>query len=99
VLYPDGKTGGGTVLSVDPKRQITIAALAPEQFPHVRAERTRAMFAFEPVDAQHTKITLVQTGWKSGAEWDDAYEYLAEGNAQLLAQLYRRFVSGPIRWK
>jgi uncharacterized protein YndB with AHSA1/START domain len=99
VLYPGGKTGGGTVLSVDPKRQLAIAALAPEQFPHVRAERTRAVFGFETVDARHTQVTLVQTGWKSGAEWDEAYEYLADGNAQLLAQLYQRFVSGPIQWK
>src|SRR5689334_7505266 len=46
VLYPGGKTGGGTIVSIEPKRQITIAALAPEQFPHVRAERTRAQFEF-----------------------------------------------------
>ena len=34
---------------------------------------------------------LVQTGWKPGKEWDDAYEYLA-GGAQLLGMLHRRFV-------
>jgi len=31
-----------------------------------------------------TKVTLMQTGWKQGKEWDEAYEYLAGGNAQLL---------------
>jgi len=36
-------------------------------------------------------VTLTQTGWKQGKEWDDAYQYLSSGNAQLLAQLHRRF--------
>jgi hypothetical protein len=41
---------------------------------------------------------LKQTGWKQGEEWDKAYEYLASGNAQLLATLQRRFEQGPIDW-
>ena len=43
-------------------------------------------------------MTLLQTGWQTGEEWDAAYAYLAKGNAQLLTQLHRRFVSGPIDW-
>ena len=35
---------------------------------------------------------------ESGKEWDDAYDYLAGGNAQLLNQLLVRFVKGPIQW-
>jgi len=37
-------------------------------------------------------VRLTQTGWQSGDEWDRAYEYLANGNAQLLETLRRRFV-------
>ncbi len=51
-----------------------------------------------PVGAGATRVTLVQTGWQTGAEWDAAYDYLAGGNAQLLAQLHRRFTTGPIAW-
>jgi hypothetical protein len=29
---------------------------------------------------------------------DKAYDYLAQGNTQLLETLRRRFVSGPIDW-
>ena len=98
VLYPGGKTGGGTILAVEPKKKLVLSAMAPEWFPHVRAERTRAVFEFAAKDADHTTVTLTQTGWKEGKEWDDAYEYLSKGNAQLLAQLQQRFEKGPIDW-
>jgi hypothetical protein len=43
-------------------------------------------------------VRLTQTGWKTGEEWDKAYDYLAQGNAQLMEILQRRFTSGPIDW-
>src|SRR5215471_7733966 len=42
--YPGGHTGGGTIVSFVPMREITLRAMAPEQFPHVREERTTAKF-------------------------------------------------------
>ena len=95
--FPGGKTGGGTILSFIPEQEMTMSAMAPEQFPEVRAERTTARFQFI-ADGEFTTVRLVQTGWKAGAEWDRAYEYLAKGNSQLLETLRRRFVSGPIDW-
>ena len=50
-------------------------------------------------EGESTLVRLVQTGWKSGEEWDNAYEHLAAGNAQLLETFRQRFVSGPIRWE
>src|SRR5579863_903435 len=41
VHFPDGSTGGGNVVSFETEKQMVISALAPDQFPHVRAERTR----------------------------------------------------------
>src|SRR5258708_16277785 len=95
--YPGGKTGGGTILSYVPEEELTLSAMAPEQFPTVRAERTTARFQFVP-KGESTVVRLVQTGWRTGAEWDKAYEYFARGNAELLETLLRRFVSGPIDW-
>jgi hypothetical protein len=43
-------------------------------------------------------MRLTQTGWQEGDEWNKAYEYLAVGNAQLLAMLHHRFISGPTDW-
>src|SRR5215472_8384000 len=90
VNFPGGKTGGGTIVSFEPMHSVTMRAMAPEQFPEVRRERTTAVFSFETA-ADGTKVTLLQTGWKNGKEWDDAYEYLSKGNAQLLGQLLYRF--------
>jgi uncharacterized protein YndB with AHSA1/START domain len=95
--FPGGKTGGGTIVDFTPLQELVVAAMAPEQFPTVRAERTTARFQL--IDqGNSTLVRLVQTGWKTGEEWDKAYEYLAKGNAQLLETLLRRFVSGPIDW-
>ena len=96
-IFPQS-TGGGTILSLTPKRQIVISALAPDRFPAVRETRTQATFEFSPMSPSSTKVTLVQTGWKSGVEWDAAYDYLAGGNAELLTQLFQRFSTGPIAW-
>ena len=96
--FPGGSTGGGTIVSFQPEKELVLAALAPDKFPHVRADRTRAVFQFE-AKGNSTVVRLTQTGWKSGPEWTLAYEYLLAGNAQLLATLHKRFVDGPIDWK
>ncbi len=95
--FPGGKTGGGTIVSFVPEQEVTMLAMAPEQFPTVRAERTTAKFQFI-ASGDATVVRLTQTGWKTGEEWDKAYAYLADGNAQLLAALRQRFVNGPTDW-
>lgn len=97
VHFPGGSTGGGTIVSFIPEKELVLSALAPDKFPHVRAERTRAVFQFE-ARGNSTIVRLTQSGWKSGDEWTQAYEYLVAGNAQLLATLHKRFVSGPTDW-
>jgi uncharacterized protein YndB with AHSA1/START domain len=96
--YPGGHTGGGTIVSFVPEQEMVLSAMAPEQFPTVRATRTRARFQFEEAGIA-TIVRLTQTGWQSGPEWERAYEYLTSGNAELLATLHRRFVNGPIDWE
>lgn len=98
VGFAGAAPGGGTITSFVPMEMLSIRAMAPENFPTVRRERTLAVFRFEEIDPQRTHVTLAQTGWQSGEEWDRAFEYLSKGNAQLLDMLYRRFQEGPIRW-
>jgi uncharacterized protein YndB with AHSA1/START domain len=98
VKFPSS-TGGGTITGFVPLQRLEISALAPDQFPNVRRERTRAVFELRPAaDGKSTVVHLSQTGWKSGEEWDKAYDYLAEGNAELLNNLRQRFVTGPVDW-
>lgn len=99
VKFPGGSTGGGTITAFEPLKRIEIAAMAPERFPTVRRERTRATFELRAAqDGKSTVVHLGQTGWKSGDEWDKAYDYLREGNAELLNNLRQRFVTGPFDW-
>ena len=95
--FPSGSTGGGTILSFVPEKELVLSAMAPDKFPTVRATRTKARFQFE-AKGDSTIVRLTQTGWKEGEEWVKAYEYLTVGNAQLLATLHHRFVNGPIDW-
>jgi uncharacterized protein YndB with AHSA1/START domain len=95
--FPGGSTGGGTILSFIPEKELILSALAPDRFPAVRAQRTRARFRFE-ARGNSTLVELTQTGWMAGDEWDKAYEYLTVGDAQLLATLHHRFLKGPIDW-
>jgi uncharacterized protein YndB with AHSA1/START domain len=97
VKFP-GSTGGGTIVSFAPEKELVIDALAPDRFPHVRAARTRAVFTFT-AEGDRTLVRLSQTGWQHGAEWDAAYEYLVAGNAQMLGMLHHRFVAGPTDWQ
>jgi uncharacterized protein YndB with AHSA1/START domain len=96
--FPGGSTGGGTIVSFVPEKEIVLAALAPDKFPEVRAQRTRVVFQFE-ARGDSTIVRLTQTGWKRGDEWTHAYEYLLAGNAQLMATLHKRFVDGPLDWE
>ncbi len=62
--FPDGATGGGTIVDFTPKTKLVMSAKAPPMFPHVAAERTLATWTFEPVAGRLTRVTLRQTGWK-----------------------------------
>jgi uncharacterized protein YndB with AHSA1/START domain len=98
--FPGYAEAGGNILAFQPNTLLVLSAMAPEKFPTVRSERTLAVFAFTPHGDSETIVHLSQTGWKSGAEWDAAYDYLTNGNTQLLEALYQRFATGnkPVKW-
>lgn len=98
VQFPGASTAGGSIALYQPKTLLALDAMAPDRFPSVRRERTLAVFTFTAQGPNQTLVHLAQTGWKSGPEWDAAYAYLADGNAQLLDALYRRFANGPVDW-
>lgn len=97
---PPGQRGSDAneIVDFDPERLLVIRAGAPRRFPTVRAEKTTFYLTLTPVGRHHTLVQGVQSGWKDGPEWDEAFEYLAWANAVWLDWLHQRFTTGPIDW-
>lgn len=97
---PKGQRGSDAneIVDFDPGRLLVIRAGAPLKYPTVRAEKTMFYLTLTPVGRHHTLVQAMQTGWKSGPEWAEAFEYLAKANATWLDWLHQRFTSGPIDW-
>jgi uncharacterized protein YndB with AHSA1/START domain len=71
---------------------------APPSLPAVRAQRTFVVVRLSPLAEGGTRVTLHQSGWGDGGEWDRAYAYFDRAWGSVLANLQRRFESGPLRW-
>ncbi|MDX1745861.1 MAG: SRPBCC domain-containing protein [Halobacteriales archaeon] len=97
---PKGQRGSedNEIVNYVPGRMLFIRAGAPVRFPTVRAEKTSFLLTLTPLGDHHTIIHAVQTGWKEGAEWDEAFEHMAQANAVWLDWLHQRFTTGPIDW-
>jgi uncharacterized protein YndB with AHSA1/START domain len=85
-------------MALQPKKMISFDWNAPPSLPEVRAQRTFVVVRFEPVDAQHTRVSLHHTGWGEGGEWDKAYAYFDKAWGTVLGNLQQRFESGPLDW-
>ena len=48
--------------------------------------------------AKSTRVTLHHVGWGEGGEWEQAYAYFDRAWGNVLANLRKRFESGPIDW-
>lgn len=97
---PAGSRGADDMrfLAVQPKRMITFDWNAPPHLPEARAQRTFVTVRFEPLTERTTRVTLHHTGWGDGGQWDQAYAYFDRAWSNVLANMARRFVSGPVDW-
>jgi uncharacterized protein YndB with AHSA1/START domain len=96
---PQGERGseGCVVLAVDPERMLSFTWNAPPKLPAIRAQRTHVVVRLTPLAADRTRVTLVQDGWGSGAEWDQAFDYFTHAWGDfVLPRLVERFVKGPL---
>jgi len=92
---PAGSQGseGCVVLGFEPEKLLSFSWNAPPKFPNVRKLRTRVDLHFTPVDASHTKVTLVSTGWGEGEEWEKVYEYFTVAWGYVMGALKERFTA------
>jgi uncharacterized protein YndB with AHSA1/START domain len=85
-------------LALQPKKMLSFDWNAPPHLPEARAQRTFVVVRFAPVDAANTRVTLHHTGWGEGGEWDKAYAYFDRAWGNVMANLKKRYDSGPYDW-
>ena len=85
-------------LAVQPKQMITFDWNAPPSLPEARAQRTFVIVRFAAVDDKNTRVTLHHTGWGNGGEWDKTYTYFDRAWGTVLANMKKRFETGPTDW-
>ncbi|MGN6828331.1 SRPBCC family protein [Paucibacter sp. M5-1] len=85
-------------LALQPKKMLSFDWNAPPHLPEARAQRTFVILRFEPVSETETRVRLHHTGWGEGGEWDKAYAYFDRAWDNVLANLKKRYDSGPQDW-
>jgi uncharacterized protein YndB with AHSA1/START domain len=95
-----GSQGGEglKILSYLPPEMLSFEWNAPPHLPTVRGERTWVVIQFEAHPGGATGVKLTHLGWRSGGEWDDAFNYFVRAWDVVLARLVHRFTTGPIDW-
>ncbi len=97
---PPGSKGADDMryMALQPKRMLSFDWNAPPSLPGVRQQRSFVVLRFEALDERRSRLTLHHTGWGDGGEWDQAYAYFDRAWGNVLANLQKRFDSGPVDW-
>jgi len=97
---PGMKGGDGMrVLGVDPQKMLSFTWNAPPSLPEARKQQSVVIVRFKPLDAQRTEVTLHHVGWGETGEWPKAFDYFDSAWGRVLANLQKRFESGPMDWE
>jgi len=97
---PPGMKGADDMrfMALQPKKMISFDWNAPPSLPQARTQRTFVIVRFEPINERETRVSLHHTGWGDGGEWDKAFAYFDRAWGNVLANLKKRFESGPQDW-
>lgn len=71
---------------------------APPHLAQARAQRTFVVVRLKDVDGKSTRVALHHAGWGEGGEWEQAHAYFDRAWGGVLANLKKRFDSGPMDW-
>ena len=98
---PPGAKGADDMrfLALQKDRMLSFTWNAPPHLPDARLQRTMVIVRMEPVSEKETRVRLTHIGWGDGGEWDKAYDYFDRAWGNVMANLQKRFVEGPIDWK
>ena len=95
-----GMKGADTmhVLAVQRFQMLSFTWNAPPSLPDARKQRTVVIVRFSSPSENETRVTLTHVGWGDGGEWDKAYAYFDKAWDNVLGNLQKRFVTGPVDW-
>jgi uncharacterized protein YndB with AHSA1/START domain len=85
-------------MALQPKKMISFDWNSPPSLPEVRGERTFVIVRFDPVSDKQSRVSVHHTGWGEGGQWDKSYAYFERAWANVLANLQKRWISGPVDW-
>jgi uncharacterized protein YndB with AHSA1/START domain len=72
---------------------------APRSFVHPELfQRTVTIIEFIAIDVGHTRVTITNSGYGAGPDFDRIYKMFEWGDAYTLAGVKRRFEAGPVDW-
>ena len=92
---------GHLILAVVPDRVFVIKNLqAPGKTPFdvPTFQKTQTAVVLTPLGDKLTRVTVINSGYATGATWDGVYDFFRTGNAWTLAGLRDRFAKGPTDW-
>jgi uncharacterized protein YndB with AHSA1/START domain len=85
-------------LALQEKQMLSFTWNAPPHLPEVRRQRTSVTVRMKPAGEGATEVRLVHSGWGDGGQWDQAFAYFDRAWGSVLANLEKRFATGPVDW-
>jgi hypothetical protein len=98
---PAGQRGAenNMVLAIQDKKMISFTWDAPPQYPEIRKQRTSVSIRLHSISATETLVTLSQTGWGVGPEWEAVFSYFEKAWAGfVLPNLKYSLEVKPVNW-
>ncbi|MBN2230109.1 MAG: SRPBCC domain-containing protein [Candidatus Thorarchaeota archaeon] len=86
------------ILEFEPEYLLSFEWNNPPSIPAIRNEKTKVVIKFERSGPDSTTIRLEHSGWKTGPNWEKAYQYFVKAWDIVLGRLEKRFIEGPIDW-
>jgi uncharacterized protein YndB with AHSA1/START domain len=88
------------ILAYVPDRLLVLRNVqAPRNFIHPELfQRTVTVIELTPTAPGRTRVTLTNSGYGAGADFDRLYRHFEWGDAYTLTGLRRRFEQGPVNW-
>ena len=88
---PERGSEGMRILSYLPKQMLSFEWNAPPSFGTLRQQRTWVVVTLKPVGKDKVDVTIDQTGWGQGNDWDKLYLYFNDAWDFVLGKLAKKF--------